>query len=1002
MSHQVAVITRTKNRPLLLPRAMESVLRQTFADWVHVIVNDGGDPAVVEALLHLNRDRYAGRLQVMHVPNSVGMQNASNIGIRCSDSAYLCIHDDDDAWASDFLARTVGVLERLGEQNACQGVICQSWLVSEVIDSLGNVVEIGRQPYGPNAIEHLSLFEMGWKNPFPPIAFIYRRSVHSRIGYFDQRFNVIGDWDFNLRFLREFDIGVLPDRLAHYHLRNTAGKRVDSYGNTVVADVQDHLFFQAHHRNTLLRDQLKEPCKDLGLMVNVAHALGEVKDRAGEVLDVSRGISGKLAILEKSLGRVENQLADRPRARPVLLRRPDRDVDPCVVYRELLAAVDRCSCLSLDVFDTALSRNVENPVDVGMLLEPKLRAVTGLAAFPFENARRHAEERARDAVRAALGGEEAEVHLIDIMRLVAEEAGLDASWAERFVDIEFKLERSLCRAVPVTLAMFRRAKRQGKKVIFSSDTYWSGAQLTELLEACGYAGAEVLASSDASCSKHFGGLYGLVKHRAGCPPPDILHVGDNYHSDVLQAERAGIGAYHYRRSAMGRPFSDQRYIPWEPQHRDILTSVSYGLARRRRQFNPRRLDPRAGEDHLWEDIGYELAGPMALGFLVWVMRHARAENADNVYFLSRDGYHLERIYRRLQAEWHVDIPAHYLFASRRLLNVPGLTTLDTASLNALVVPHPMLRVGDFLERVGLSVAKHAELIRANGFEDPAQVITSPEGYFIDNRDYHRLCSIFRSVADEVLALAASERASLFGYWDAVGFPGQRAMIVDLGWAASSIAALTQLLRIKGVRASVTGLYFATWPTAWGQRDKGCRFHSYYCHIGYPERRVALGSDAVATLESVFSAPHPTVDGLQWEGKQWQPRFVTEPDAGREKRLQTCWAAADAYVADALPFLTGILDSDATGLDYIDNVFQRVFAEPTAREAKRLGALRHTVGFGVQAPAHPIAQAPASPARVSTARLEQAYLLSQWKAGFLAQLDDRQVARLARVLAGDGA
>ncbi len=39
----VTVITRTKNRTLLLERAIKSVLAQTREDWTHVIVNDGGD-----------------------------------------------------------------------------------------------------------------------------------------------------------------------------------------------------------------------------------------------------------------------------------------------------------------------------------------------------------------------------------------------------------------------------------------------------------------------------------------------------------------------------------------------------------------------------------------------------------------------------------------------------------------------------------------------------------------------------------------------------------------------------------------------------------------------------------------------------------------------------------------------------------------------------------------------------------------------------------------------
>jgi glycosyltransferase involved in cell wall biosynthesis len=48
---KVAVITRTKDRPLLLERAIKSVHNQTFKDYVHIIINDGGDSIALEKFL---------------------------------------------------------------------------------------------------------------------------------------------------------------------------------------------------------------------------------------------------------------------------------------------------------------------------------------------------------------------------------------------------------------------------------------------------------------------------------------------------------------------------------------------------------------------------------------------------------------------------------------------------------------------------------------------------------------------------------------------------------------------------------------------------------------------------------------------------------------------------------------------------------------------------------------------------------------------------------------
>ena len=89
-----AVITRTKDSVLLLERAINSVLYQTFTNWTHVIVNGGGNRTVLNELLSKYEAHYAGRLQVISHEVPLGMEAASNVGIKKSDSKYLLIHDD--------------------------------------------------------------------------------------------------------------------------------------------------------------------------------------------------------------------------------------------------------------------------------------------------------------------------------------------------------------------------------------------------------------------------------------------------------------------------------------------------------------------------------------------------------------------------------------------------------------------------------------------------------------------------------------------------------------------------------------------------------------------------------------------------------------------------------------------------------------------------------------------------------------------------------------------
>src|SRR5579872_6127308 len=95
---KVAVLTRTKNRPLLLRRALDSVLAQTFTEWQHVIVNDGGDRGEVDALVEHVGKRYGDRVKVVHHERSQGMGAAGNAALRASTSEYVVFHDDDDSW----------------------------------------------------------------------------------------------------------------------------------------------------------------------------------------------------------------------------------------------------------------------------------------------------------------------------------------------------------------------------------------------------------------------------------------------------------------------------------------------------------------------------------------------------------------------------------------------------------------------------------------------------------------------------------------------------------------------------------------------------------------------------------------------------------------------------------------------------------------------------------------------------------------------------------------
>jgi glycosyltransferase involved in cell wall biosynthesis len=222
---RVLVITRTLNRPQLLKRCVESVLAQTYSDWLHVIVNDGGDSSVVERVLSEYYEHYRGRQKVIHQPATRGMEAASNTALAAVDSQYVSFLDDDDTWAETFLEEMTSCLCHNPSERV-KGVVCQTEVVHETLSD-GILTEIRREPFNPS-MRDIALLDLLVVNQFTNNAFMVERSAMTTIGPFSEGLPVLGDWDFNIRFFYQYDAVVLQKPLARWHWRQAEGQSANS------------------------------------------------------------------------------------------------------------------------------------------------------------------------------------------------------------------------------------------------------------------------------------------------------------------------------------------------------------------------------------------------------------------------------------------------------------------------------------------------------------------------------------------------------------------------------------------------------------------------------------------------------------------------------------------------------------------------------------------------------------------------------------------------------
>ena len=230
---RVTVVTRTRNRPLMLKRAVQSVGAQSFQDLELVIVNDAGSTEPVKSALESAPEWLRERTTVVTNETSHGREAALEDGLAASSCEFFAIHDDDDSWEPGFLAACVAHLD----EHPCHGAVATRCdLISETVSEEG-MTEVNRGILAPDR-ESWTLIDTMVANYVPPISQLIRREVADRIGHWDGNLLTQADWDFNLRLLATSPVGFIDgEPLAHWHHRDSTD---ESVGNSVVVDAVNH------------------------------------------------------------------------------------------------------------------------------------------------------------------------------------------------------------------------------------------------------------------------------------------------------------------------------------------------------------------------------------------------------------------------------------------------------------------------------------------------------------------------------------------------------------------------------------------------------------------------------------------------------------------------------------------------------------------------------------------------------------------------------------------
>jgi glycosyltransferase involved in cell wall biosynthesis len=248
---RVTIVIRTRNREVLLRRALDDVLAQTMPHWSIIVVNDGGRQEPVDRLIREREVALDGRLAVLHIEGGTGsMEAAANLGAQRAQGEFVVIHDDDDTWDPAFLQTMTDALDADVDAVAAAA---NTEIIFERIEG-NRTKELRRAPFVPPG-ETITMFDLLVTNRFVPISLVVRRRVYDEIGWYDPALKAVGDWEFNLRLVRHGRVlFVGDDPLAFWHQRPHA---TGAASNSVFGESLDHMQFDRMVRDRELHDYIE-------------------------------------------------------------------------------------------------------------------------------------------------------------------------------------------------------------------------------------------------------------------------------------------------------------------------------------------------------------------------------------------------------------------------------------------------------------------------------------------------------------------------------------------------------------------------------------------------------------------------------------------------------------------------------------------------------------------------------------------------------------------------
>ncbi|MDA1334997.1 MAG: glycosyltransferase family 2 protein [bacterium] len=217
MTPKVTVILPTLNRAKLLPRAIDSVLSQSFKDFELLILNDGSTDNTEEVIKeYMKKD---SRIRYIKLEKPSGIPIIRNRGMSEARGEYMAWQDDDDEWLPGKLEVQVKKMDELGPE---YGVVYSAFLRHRPDGK-----EVFFPPKWASPLEGNIYSTFLKKNFLCLQAMLIRKSVFDDLGGFDLRYPALQEYDWFPKIAKKYKFAYIPTPYSKLYL--TASSNSQQY-----------------------------------------------------------------------------------------------------------------------------------------------------------------------------------------------------------------------------------------------------------------------------------------------------------------------------------------------------------------------------------------------------------------------------------------------------------------------------------------------------------------------------------------------------------------------------------------------------------------------------------------------------------------------------------------------------------------------------------------------------------------------------------------------------